>query len=89
MAELKRPSPKRYPPELRERAVRLVAETMDRTGARQGAVVRVARQLGIGTEALREWVKRAEVDGGRRPGVGAPGCGAAPPCSRRGGTHPA
>jgi transposase len=68
-AELKRPSQKRYPPELRERAVRLVLETSEETGTRVGAVGRIARQLGIGVETLREWVKRAEVDGGRRPGV--------------------
>jgi transposase len=69
MADSKPPAPKRYPPELRERAVRLVAETSEQTGIRQGVVGRVARQLGIGTETLREWVKRAEIDGGRRPGV--------------------
>ena len=68
-AELKHASQKRYPPELRERAVRLVLETVDQTGTRQGAVGRVAQQLGIGVETLRTWVKRAEVDGGRRPGV--------------------
>jgi transposase len=68
-AELKHPSQQRYPPELRERAVRLVLETMEQPGTRQGAVGRVARQLGIGTETLRGWVKRVEVDGGRRPGV--------------------
>jgi transposase len=68
-AELKHPSQTRYPPELRERAVRLVLETIDQTGTRQGAVGRVAHQLGIGIETLRTWVKRAEVDGGRRPGV--------------------
>ena len=69
MAERTHPSQTRYPPELRERAVRLVLETIDQTGARQGAVGRVAHQLGIGNETLRTWVKRAEVDGGRRPGV--------------------
>src|SRR5262245_558052 len=68
-AERPRPSQQRYPPELRERAVRLVLETLEQTGTRQGAVGRVARQLGIGTETLRGWVKRVEVDGGRRPGV--------------------
>jgi transposase len=68
-AELKHPSQQRYPAELRERAVRLVLETSEQTGTRQGAVGRIARQLGIGTETLRGWVKRAEVDGGRRPGV--------------------
>src|SRR5262245_27667795 len=68
-AERPRPSQKRYPPELKERAVRLVLESSEQTGTRQGAVGRVARQLGIGVETLRGWVKRAEVDGGRRPGV--------------------
>jgi transposase len=69
-AEVKHhPSQKRYPPELHERAVRLVLETSAQTGTRQGVVGRVAHQLGIGVETLREWVKRAEVDGGRRPGV--------------------
>jgi transposase len=68
-AERTHPSQKRYPPELRERAVRLVLEAIEQTGSRQGVVGRVARQLGIGTETLRQWVTRAEVDGGRRPGV--------------------
>jgi transposase len=34
-----------------------------------GAVSRVARQLGIGTESLRNWVKQADVDSGKRPGI--------------------
>jgi transposase len=62
------PSQKRYPPELRERAVRLVLETIEQTGERFGVITRVAHQLGIGTESLRSWVRQAEVDG-RRPGV--------------------
>ena len=32
-------------------------------------VTRVARQLGIGPESLRNWIKEAEIDGGQRPGV--------------------
>lgn len=63
------PSQRRYPPELRERAVRMVLETIEQTGERFGVITRVAQQLGIGTESLRSWVRQAEVDGGRRPGV--------------------
>jgi transposase len=63
------PSQRRYPPELRERAVRMVLETIEQTGERFGVITRVARQLGVGSESLRTWVAQAEVDGGRRPGV--------------------
>jgi transposase len=63
------PSQRRYPPELRERAVRMVQETIEQTGERFGVITRVARQLGVGTESLRSWVRQAEVDGGRRPSV--------------------
>ncbi len=64
------PAQKRYPPELRERAVRMVAEGIEaQRGERFGVVTRVARQLGIGTESLRNWVHQAEIDGGVRPGT--------------------
>jgi transposase len=63
------PSQRRYPPELRERAVRMVLDTIAQTGQRAGVITRIARQLGIGTESLRSWVRQAEVDSGRRPGV--------------------
>jgi transposase len=63
------PSQRRYPPELRGRAVRMVLETIEQTGERFGVITRVARQLGIGSESLRGWVRQAEVDGGHRPGV--------------------
>ena len=66
-----KPSPfqRRYPPELRERAVRLVVETAAERGDRHGAVTHVARQLGIGPESVRKWVHQAEIDRGDRGGL--------------------
>jgi transposase len=60
---------RRYPPEMRERAVRMVHEAIAESGERVGAVTRVARQLGIGPESLRNWVKQADIDNGKQPGV--------------------
>src|ERR1035437_7308938 len=63
------PFQRRYPPELRERAVRMVLETASERGERFGVVTRVAQQLGIGPESLRKWVHQVEVDGGKRTGL--------------------
>jgi len=63
-------SQKRYPPELRERAVKMAQQAIaDQGGQRFGVVARVARQLGVGTESLRSWLKQAEIDAGNRPGT--------------------
>ena len=69
MAEISNHRQRRYPPELRERAVRLVAETAAERGDRHGAVTHVARQLGIGPESVRNWVHQAAVDAGDRVGL--------------------
>jgi len=59
----------KYPDELRERSVRMVAEIRRETGETHGVIARVASELGIGVESLRQWVNRAEVDSGTRPGT--------------------
>jgi transposase len=61
--------PKKYPVELRERAVRLVFEMRKERGTSTGVIPEVAARLGIGDQSLRIWVKQAEVDSGRRPGT--------------------
>ncbi|MFK4362969.1 transposase, partial [Rhodococcus sp. 27YEA6] len=61
---------KRYPPELRERAVRMVAEVQHEYPSEWAAVESVADKLGIGTaQTLLNWVRRAQTDAGERPGV--------------------
>jgi transposase len=54
------PSQRRYPPEIKERAVRLVLELKREDPADHNVISRVARQLDVGTESLRTWVKQAE-----------------------------
>ncbi len=66
------PSRGKYPDELRERAVRLVLEHQHEYGSQWEAICSVAEKLGPKAETVRLWVRRAEVDGGRRPGMTSP-----------------
>ena len=62
-------APRKYPEELKERATRLAVEARRDPGSKTGAIKRIADQLGIHPEALRTWVRQAEIDGGVRPGT--------------------
>ncbi len=65
------PAPRKYPDELRDRAVRLTNDLVDGPDGTSvtGACRRVGEQLGINSDTLRNWVKQARVDAGREPGV--------------------
>ena len=62
-------APKKYSDELRERATRMALDARRDPATSTGAIKRVADQLGIHPEALRTWVRQAEIDGGLRPGT--------------------
>jgi len=59
----------KYPDELRERAVRMVLEHQSEYVSQWEAINSVAEKLGPNPETVRLWVRRAEVDGGVRPGT--------------------
>ena len=66
------PAPKKYPVEVRDRAVRLVEDLIADEELQlsvTGACSRVGQQLGINRDTLRGWVKQSLVDSGARPGV--------------------
>jgi transposase len=61
--------PSRYPQELRERAVRMVFEHQDEHSSQWATITSIAEKFGVSSETLRKWVRRAETDGGLRPGL--------------------
>jgi transposase len=61
---------KHYPPELRERAIRMVRELEPEYPSQWAALEAVATKLGVGTpETVRKWLRRYEVNRGERPGT--------------------
>ncbi len=60
---------KRYSPEVRERAVRMLFEHEKDYESRWSALASIASKIGCTAETLRSWVKQSEIDTGRRDGM--------------------
>ena len=65
------PAPRKYPQELRDRAVRLVKEAMSQevSLSLNAAVIRIGHRTGVNPDTLRGWVKQARIDAGEVRGV--------------------
>ena len=65
------PAPRKYPQELRERAIRLVAEARkeDPDLSLNAAVIRIGQRTGVVPDTLRGWCKQAAIDAGEQPGT--------------------
>ena len=64
-----KPTARRYSPEEKAAAVRMVRTLRAELGTEHGTVHRVATQLGYGVESVRMWVKQADIDDGHVAGV--------------------
>ena len=60
---------RRYSPEEKAAAVRMVRTLRAELGTERGTAQRVALQLGYGVESVRSWVRQADIDDGVKPGV--------------------
>src|ERR1700739_1868438 len=61
--------PSKYSPELRERAVRMVFDHAPEHPSQWAAIRSVAEKIGCPVEVLRRWLRHADRDQGRRPGL--------------------
>lgn len=59
----------RYSPEVKERAVRMVFDHLSEYDSQWSAIVSISSKMGCSAETLRRWVRRREIDSGRRGGL--------------------